>query len=453
MLRRRQRVDPEIEKALSGDMDDMVTFLESEPGAANRLLHHLCATKKMYELDTILEYPSSSRFFLRPPSHVENDVFQAMSRISPAHRVFAFCWKAARYKVDNESLFEEEHEKALKAEARLFRKMSKADWENHRRTPTIRWLGGERVWVKVEDIANENPRREVDLWTTENEETFSQASMALALTGLSDGAIPFSCTVSNNTAMINTSVDCGDPIFSATHHVVDIVYQSVMALWALRAYTHVLHLDAHLKNFVYADVSPRDLVWAWSYDTGLDRHVSMAQDHILGLMLPQTEVRVVVIDGGWSSTVEQGRKKHQQTFPDRMRCLGWDQIDTRQTLRFIGLDVIKGTREIVENKLEFIPILYFEDIPDAAIDLISFFSCMYARGDPTPDQVSRDNCLEILGCIVRLAKQDPELGHEAMVELMVRIHNIVGGLKVVEGRRKHSYTVVPMPPPGPEVDD
>lgn len=429
-----------VQQILMGTQDDILSFLESNQESSTRLLEYLYNAHCMFHLDGVLLYPSTTRFFLRPPAHLQPQVAECVSRISSRHATFMACWRAARYSIDNNTLFAGEHAKYLKKEAGR---------KNVTRKPVVRWLGEEQVWVKVEDIdRDETPRRRADQWTADNELRFSQVSMALNLTNLSDGAIPFSATICTEEAVITTSVHCGMPVLDAKDNIRDIVYQSVMALWALRAYGEVLHLDCHLGNFVAQKTPSRNLVWAWSFDTGLDRPVSSSTDHITGFMLPKTNVRVTVIDGGWCSTTLFGRKRHKFVFRDRIRYAGWDNIDTSRSLRHIGLDLVHRTRDMEDDKPVFVPILYYADIPDAVVDLVSFFVCMYIRGKTTEDQVTRENCLEILGCIVRIAKQDPGFGHESVVELMVRINGLIGGLVFVDGARQKNYEVIPMPAPG-----
>ena len=418
-IRRGGRFDRDMAKLMSKCPEDILTWLESEDSDPHRLTRFLYNNRRMHELQKVFSYPMAVAFFMRPMSHLENDVFEAMSRVSALHAMFARCWGQARHKVDTGEL--------------------NLDCDNKK--PKLTQLGSERVWVKTEPLNNPT-----DLWRLNNESVFAKASVSLTLLGLSYGCVPFSTTTMTAERMVVTSSDGGVPLKTWKGDLVPTVYQSMMALWGMRAYGNVIHLDAHLENFTVMTTDPTDLVWAWSFDTGLESPMSNTRDHIQGFCLPGCTTRVTMIDGGFSSTTDVGRRPHHKFYRKQKTTMGWDELNVSMPVRLLGLEVMNKTRKIENNEWYFVPLLHFDDIPDAVVDIVSFFACMYARG------AMRDASLKIIGTLVRLARADPEFTVNTFIEFLIRVNDIIGGLTSVDRDRTPTDYVIPMPEPSEEVD-
>lgn len=405
---------------MNQDTETIVGWLEANPDETHRLLTYLYNNRRMYEVSKILAWPMSIAYLLRPMGHLEADVFEAMAKTSALHAMFVRCWSRGRHQVDMGELHvEKEHE-----------------------VPQITWLGGERVWVKTEKISHE-----ADLWRLENEATFAKASTALTLLNFSYGCTPFASTSYTNEKLVVTSIDCGTPLKEWTGEFVPTVYLSMMALWNMRVYGKVHHFDSHLGNFCVMATDPTDVVWAWSFDTGLEGPQSLVEEHIQGFCLPGCKLRVSLIDGGFSSHVDKGRATHHKYYAEHKTVMGWDDLDVKTPIRLLGLELLNRTRKIKDRGWYFIPLLHFDDIPDAVVDIVSFFACLYAR------KVMRDECLKILGTLVRLAREDPEFGYNTFIEFMIRINHIIGGLTYIDRPRVPSDYVITTPEPGVEIDE
>lgn len=436
MSRRKARVDQNLEKALGSQ----VAFADhlQEHGSGD-LVQYMYRHRALGKLPGLLQWPVLSRYFVWCLGHVSGATLDAVAKLSPSHALFVECWIQLRHNMSQGTMYT-----SLKP----------------KETPYVKACGRQKLFVKVFPIEDAH-----DSFTLENEILFSKTSVALALTNLSDGAIPFTHTSAQGDKMICTSLHCGRTVLEVQTHIGEISVMALMALAQLRLYGGLHHFDCHLKNFVVRNTPKRDLVWAFEYETGLDAPVSNTSDMIAGLELANCTCCVTIIDGGLTRPTARGRREIHLFYRREKRVCGWDNLDLDQSNRMLGWTVFRAVTEVDESgEPKMIPILHFDDIPDAAVDPISYLVCLYFKirrdvyeakklGRSAPMAKFKDISLRTLGALTRIVHADPEFGLESVIEFMVYAGKYMGCISYIERARQCTDYVVPLPCPGPEVDE
>lgn len=398
------------------NVDGLCEYLETHGGGA--VLTHAGRKRCVKQLLAMLQ-PSLAHHFLRPPAQLERVVFRELARLSPAHARFVACWAHVRHEVDQGTLYNDLAE------------------GTHTRS-----AGEEKVFVKVHA-----QKSWYDEAVKQNEVRFSQVSVALTLTGLSAGAVPFSYTGGTADKMVCVSAYCGQTVAKIASHFDEIAFQGLMAIGEMRLYGGLLHLDCHMDNVTAVPVAEHTLFWAVDYATGLARAISGEPELLEGFELAGCTTRVTIIDGGLSAPVSEGRTMVRRAFGDKRSACGWEKLDVGQEARMLGWDILTKVTVMKDGQRTFVPVLHFDDIPDSAVDTISFLVCLYFRGGE-----QRDGVLKILGMLVRIVRADPEFGMCAFLKFMARAGQVLGCVSFVSRVRLPTDLVIPLPEPGPEVD-
>lgn len=436
MSRLKSRTNKTLEQALGSK----VAFAEHlEEHGSGDILQYMYDRRALGKLSALLQWPTLSRHFVWCLGHISHQTLDAVAKLSPTHAVFVECWLRLRHNMSQGTLYTSLEPK---------------------KAPYVKVCGKQKLFVKVFPIEDAH-----DTFTLENEILFSKTSVALALTNLSDGALPFTHTAAQGDKMICTSLHCGQTVLDVESHLEHITVMALMALAELRLYGGIHHFDCHLKNFVVRTTPRRDLIWALEYETGLDAPVSDTTDMIAGLELSNCRCCVTIIDGGLSRPVAQGRTEIHYFYRRQKRVCGWDNLDLEQSNRMLGWSLFEAVTEVNEfGEHEMVPILHFDDIPHAAVDTVSYLVCLYfkarhadyaskKRGRVGPLYKFKDISLRMLGALTRIVRVDPGFGLESVVEFMVYAGKYLGCLRYIERARQCTDHVVPLPNPGPEVDE
>lgn len=388
------------------------------PGSACELLKRAMQRRRVHALHRDIPHPYLCALFLRPPGDVELTVFKSLSRLSPFHAAFFDCWARFRREVDDGRLF--------------------GDMEDGTRTVAV---GTTTVFVKAARLETE-----YDDWMCTNECVFATQSMALALSGLSYGALAFAGVSYTDERMTAVSLHCGVPLTHLAEPGGGLVFQSLMALWALRAYGGMHHFDAHHDNFVVEQTPPRDVVWAFAFEGGLG---PVPGELLEGLMVRGSTQRVTIIDGGLSTPVAHGRTTVSRFYRRDVRTCGWADFNTALPDAELGSAVLNAVAPRVGGKRQFVALLHYADLPDAAVDVVCFLVCLYMR---KVGAAYKRRVLALLGALTRHARADPGLGLETWLSFLADALPHLDGVRYVARARRESDYVVPVPAPGDEVE-
>lgn len=404
-----------LETALAGSPEGFLAYLED-----NGPDEFLATQARLGRLGAVARYlvlTPMTPFFLRPRGDYEMAIFESLTTVSPTYDTFFTLWPRLYRALDDHTAFA--HLKPdLGAECTV-----------HRET-----VGTASVYVKLGPLTRSRHRL-----TAANETRFSHISTALTLANLTCGLPPLSATfVRDGHTMVSVSADGGEPMISAKAPLFELVAQVPMALWALRSYGGLFHYDLHSSNIVVKPMRKRNLLWAWSFHGGLAvPHHPSPGELVAGIEIPGSTYQVCIIDGGFTTPCNKSRDELYMHLGDEPRVCGWATVDLDGTDAEIGRTVF----ELVTDNGRFVAIVLFEDIPDAVVDLVSFFVCLVFRG------YAGELVYPVLGALHRVARDCPALDFDAFVEFMVAVTRVFEPVCLVARPRTPEDYVVPMPAP------
>ena len=416
----RLAMDRDLMYALSGTVYDLLAFFEENKDGAVRFLAQRARTRKLKHLHRMVGVTPLLVHFLRPRSNIEIDVFESLAKISPAHHAFFNCWVRLRFDVDRGRIFPD-HPSGV-----------------HRKQ-----VGPVAVYLKVLRLTR--PHHGVAM---KNEAHFARVSTALSLANLSCGLPPFAVVTTDGVHMRALSVDGGQTMLKSKVPLWELVAQVPMALWALRAYGGLYHYDLHSSNVVAKPCKKRCLVWSCAFESGLTPpHEQSPHEMLQGICLPESTFQVTVIDGGLAEAVTRNRAEVIDTFCEGPYRCGWDDLDLDTDDEALGAALFNAaTREAADGTREYIAAVLIEDVPDPAVDLVSFLTCLILRGYSAPLVHG------LLGALVRVVRADPAFGYEAFITFMLNVAEAFRPVTVVTRPREPDDYVVPLPEPGETVD-